>query len=140
MLSVCLTDVTGLHHRLDVQIKPRVAESAFKLPPHGIVGQGWDGDDKAIDGEQDVFPKTGEFTTCAVPCLLSFTSALPRLTRLTSSLSLLTPHAPPSYFLFWQVIGGVLPLSLFCGGHNYFVSQFAQRNHWEPYSIHTTYQ
>lgn len=48
--------------------------------------------------------------------------------------------------LFWafeeKVIGGVLPLSLFCGGHNYFVSQFAQRQQppWEPYSIHTTYQ
>ena len=46
--------------------------------------------------------------------------------------------------LFWaykqQVIGGVLPLSLFCGGHNYFVSQFAQRQGWEAYSIHTTYQ
>ena len=46
--------------------------------------------------------------------------------------------------LFWaykaQVIGGVLPLSLFCGGHNYFVSQFAQRHGWKPYSIHTTYQ
>lgn len=48
--------------------------------------------------------------------------------------------------LFWtydqQVIGGVLPLALFCGGHNYFVSQFAQK--WSPplevYSIHTTYQ
>ena len=39
-----------------------------------------------------------------------------------------------------QVIGGVLPLALFCGGHNYFVSQFAQRAGWEPYSIHTTYQ
>jgi hypothetical protein len=46
--------------------------------------------------------------------------------------------------LFWsyenKVIGGVLPLALFCGGHNYFVSQFAQRNHWQPYSIHTTFQ
>ena len=46
--------------------------------------------------------------------------------------------------LFWsykeQVIGGVLPLSLFCGGHNYFVSQLAQRKGWAPYSIHTTYQ
>ena len=48
--------------------------------------------------------------------------------------------------LFWsfeeKVIGGVLPLALFCGGHNYFVSQFAQRQNppWEPYSIHTTYQ
>jgi len=34
----------------------------------------------------------------------------------------------------------VLPLSLFCGGHNYFVSRMAQRNGWAPYSIHTTYQ
>ena len=49
-----------------MQIKPRVAESAFKLPPHGIVGQGWDGDGKAIDGEQDVFPESGEFTTYAM--------------------------------------------------------------------------
>ena len=33
--------------------------------------------------------------------------------------------------LFWsykkQVVGGVLPLSLFCGGHNYFVAQMPQR-------------
>ena len=46
--------------------------------------------------------------------------------------------------LFWsykrEVIGGVLPLALFCGGHNYYVGQFAQRNGWEPYSIHTTFQ
>eukprot|EP00966_Prymnesium_polylepis_P334564 7389933-Prymnesium_polylepis.2 len=46
--------------------------------------------------------------------------------------------------LFWsyenRVIGGVLPLSLFCGGHNYFVSQFAQRAGLQPYSIHTTFQ
>ena len=34
----------------------------------------------------------------------------------------------------------MLPLALFCGGHNYFVSQFAQRQGWLPYSIHTTYQ
>jgi hypothetical protein len=46
--------------------------------------------------------------------------------------------------LFWsykrEVVGGVLPLALFAGGHNYFVGQFAQRNGWEPYSIHTTFQ
>ena len=34
----------------------------------------------------------------------------------------------------------MLPLALFCGGHNYYVGQFAQRNGWEPYSIHTTFQ
>jgi len=46
--------------------------------------------------------------------------------------------------LFWsynkQLIGGVLPLALFAGGHNHFVSQFAQRRGWKPYSVHTTYQ
>ena len=34
----------------------------------------------------------------------------------------------------------LLPLALFAGGHNHFVSQFAQRMGWEPYSVHTTYQ
>ena len=46
--------------------------------------------------------------------------------------------------LFWtfrnRVVGGVLPLALFCGGHNYFVSQLPQRRGWAPYSIHTTFQ
>uniref|UniRef100_A0A7S0IPU1 Nucleotide-diphospho-sugar transferase domain-containing protein n=1 Tax=Calcidiscus leptoporus TaxID=127549 RepID=A0A7S0IPU1_9EUKA len=39
-----------------------------------------------------------------------------------------------------EVIGGVLPLTLFCGGHNYFVSQLPQRAGVRPYSIHTTFQ
>uniref|UniRef100_A0A7S2NB72 Uncharacterized protein n=1 Tax=Haptolina brevifila TaxID=156173 RepID=A0A7S2NB72_9EUKA len=59
-------NVIGLHHRLDVQINPRVAENAFALPPHGIIGQGWDGDGMAIDGETDAWPKSGEFTTYAM--------------------------------------------------------------------------
>jgi len=46
--------------------------------------------------------------------------------------------------LFWsykkQLIGGVLPLALFAGGHNHFVSQLARRRGEAPYSIHTTYQ
>ena len=46
--------------------------------------------------------------------------------------------------LFWayhkKVVGGVLSLALFCGGHNYFASQFPQRLGWQPYSIHTTFQ
>ena len=46
--------------------------------------------------------------------------------------------------LFWAykqtVVGGVLPLALFAGGHNHFVSQFARRQGWEPYSVHTTFQ
>lgn len=46
--------------------------------------------------------------------------------------------------LFWayesKVVGGVLPLSLFCGGHNYFVSRLAERLGQPAYSIHTTFQ
>jgi len=59
-------NVAGLHHRLDLKIKPRVAESTFAVPPHGIIGQAWDGDGKAIDGEQDAWPESGEFTTYAM--------------------------------------------------------------------------
>ena len=32
-------NVKGLQHRLDVQIKPQVAEAEFAVPPHGIIGQ-----------------------------------------------------------------------------------------------------
>lgn len=59
-------NVVGLHHQLDVQIKPRVAEDKFKVPPHGIIGQAWDGDGKAINGEVDEYPDKGEFTTYAM--------------------------------------------------------------------------
>jgi len=59
-------NVTGTHHRLDLQVKLRVPEDQLKLPPHGILGQHWDGDGKAIDGEEDVFPYKGDFTTYAM--------------------------------------------------------------------------
>lgn len=59
-------NVFGLHHRLDVQTKLRVKEEALKVHPHGIIGQSWDGDDMAIDGEVDKFPESGEFTTYAM--------------------------------------------------------------------------
>ena len=32
-------NVTGTHHRLDLQVKLRVPEDQLKLPPHGILGQ-----------------------------------------------------------------------------------------------------
>lgn len=38
------------------------------------------------------------------------------------------------------VIGGILPVGLFAGGHSYFVSQFARRAGIVPYSVHTTFQ
>ena len=68
-----------------------MAEHELAVPPHGIIGQvmaggfrlegrgggcadflradlaqGWDGDGKAIDGERDAFPVSGEFTTYAM--------------------------------------------------------------------------
>jgi hypothetical protein len=59
-------NVTGLHHRLDVQMRPRVPEEQLTVWPHGIIGQAWDGDGLAIDGETDRFPARGEFTTYAM--------------------------------------------------------------------------
>ena len=59
-------NVMGLHHRLDLAFKLRVAEDTMAVAPHGIIGQGWDKDGKAIDGEKDAFPISGEFTTYAM--------------------------------------------------------------------------
>ena len=46
--------------------------------------------------------------------------------------------------LFWsygrEVVGGILPARLFCGGHHYFVSRLPQRSGISPWSIHTTFQ
>jgi hypothetical protein len=61
-----MVNVVGLHHRLDVQMKLRVPEAQLSVAPHGIIGQGYDGDGKAIDGEVDTFPASGEFTTSAM--------------------------------------------------------------------------
>jgi len=59
-------NVVGLHHRLDLTINLRVPETTLAVAPHGIIGQAWDGDGKAIDGEQDAWPESGEFTTYAM--------------------------------------------------------------------------
>ena len=39
-----------------------------------------------------------------------------------------------------HVVGGVLPLALFAGGHHHFVSAMAHRLGVQPYSVHTTFQ
>jgi hypothetical protein len=59
-------NVANLKHRLDVKLALSVPEEKLAVAPHGIVGQAWDGDGKAIDGEQDQFPTSGEFTTFAM--------------------------------------------------------------------------
>ena len=56
----------GPYRRLDVQVKPRVAESELSVAPHGLIGQSWDGDHVAISGKRDVYPSSGEFTTNAM--------------------------------------------------------------------------
>ena len=58
--------VAGPARRIDVQMTPRVAESKFSVPPHGVIGQSWDGDNKAVFGEEDEFPVRGEYTTSAM--------------------------------------------------------------------------
>lgn len=58
--------VAGPTKRLDVQVKARVPEEKFAVPPHGIIGQSWDRDHVAVNGKQDVYPNTGEFTTSAM--------------------------------------------------------------------------
>ena len=58
--------VAGPVRRIDVQMTPRVAESKFSVPPHGVIGQSWDGDNKAVFGEEDEFPVRGEYTTSAM--------------------------------------------------------------------------
>ena len=58
--------VAGPVRRIDVQMTPRVAESQFSVPPHGMIGQSWDGDNKAVFGEEDEFPVRGEYTTSAM--------------------------------------------------------------------------
>ena len=49
------------------------------------------------------------------------------------------PIAPSSARLFaafnGKLLGGVLPLALFCGGHSYFVAQMPQRRGVLPYSV-----
>lgn len=58
--------VAGPVRRIDVQMKPRVAESKLSVPPHGVIGQSWDGDNKAVFGREDQFPTRGEYTTSAM--------------------------------------------------------------------------
>ena len=58
--------VAGPVRRIDVQMTPRVAESRLSVPPHGVIGQSWDGDNKAVFGKEDEFPVRGEYTTSAM--------------------------------------------------------------------------
>ena len=79
---------------------------------------------------------------CAYAGACAYQGEFNRLARLEWNFRDTKGLSDPALFHSYKnkVVGGVLPLALFSGGHNYFVSQMAQRNGWEPYSIHTTYQ
>jgi hypothetical protein len=50
---------------LDVAVKPLIDADHAKVAPHGLMGQGYDGDEVGIVGKRDVYKGT-EFTTTAM--------------------------------------------------------------------------
>ena len=61
--------LSGAHHRIDLALKPLVAEEKLSAKPHGLVGQSFDGTDVARHGRLDQYPNLnipGEFTTSAM--------------------------------------------------------------------------
>jgi hypothetical protein len=57
--------ISGPHRRIDLSLHLKVAEATV-VAPHGILGQAYDGDGLAVNGRQDVYPASGEFTTSAM--------------------------------------------------------------------------
>jgi len=57
--------IEGPKHRLDLSIRPRVAERDLAAWPHGIIGQSFDGDGIALSGKQDEYTGS-EVTTSAM--------------------------------------------------------------------------
>ena len=61
--------VAGPHHRLDLSFKQKKDDAHFVHPPHGLVGQSFDGDGLPRSGRLDVYPRwkvKGTFTTSAM--------------------------------------------------------------------------
>ena len=71
---------------------------------------------------------------CACACACAYQGEFNRLARLEWNFRDTKGLSDPALFHSYKakVVGGVLPLALFSGGHNYFVSQMAQRNGSEP--------
>ena len=88
---------------------------------------------RVIEADPEVRWDQGEFNRLA------------RIGRHNAAPGALLPPQPlsdPRLFRSYhgQVVGGVLPLALFCGGHSYFAARMPQRRNTEPYSVHTTFQ
>jgi len=60
--------ISGAHHRLDLVFELRKPEALLAQLPHGIIGQSWDGDGRAVDGALDEYPEQdgAHFTTSAM--------------------------------------------------------------------------
>jgi len=60
--------ISGAHHRLDMVLNPITPEAQLVSMPHGIIGQSWDGDGRALGGALDEYPHTAGaiFTTSAM--------------------------------------------------------------------------
>jgi len=63
-----LDRVAGGARRLDMDIQLQSHEADLPTMPHGIIGQSWDGDGLAVDGQLDQYPRFqgAEFTTYAM--------------------------------------------------------------------------
>ena len=61
--------IQGPRHRIDLELTPKVADHEFAIPPHGIIGQSYDGDSTPRHGRLDAYPPRDEdstFTTTAM--------------------------------------------------------------------------
>ena len=61
--------VSGPMHRLDIVLDAKVSDDEFAVPPHGIIGQSFDGHGRPRKGKLDIYPprsEPGEFWTKAM--------------------------------------------------------------------------
>jgi hypothetical protein len=47
--------ITTWSHKLKMSMTPRIPEAEMKVKPHGIIGQGFDGDDVGVNGALDPY-------------------------------------------------------------------------------------
>ena len=56
-------------HRLDIVLDAKLSDDEFAVPPHGIIGQSFDGHGRPRKGKLDIYPprsEPGEFWTKAM--------------------------------------------------------------------------
>ena len=55
--------IDGPAHRVDIELTPKVGDREFATPPHGVIGQSYDGDAKPRVGRLDKYPPRDVNTT-----------------------------------------------------------------------------